>query len=239
MKRLVIGRGNDCDIIIQDSTDTVSRHHLVISIGITGKMTVSDTSANGTTVNGQHLTKGVTLPVKRGDEIRLGDTATLDWDRITDPYSSLRKITLGVTILILCLAIGGGTWWYIINRNNEPVAIEIPVNTAASDNSADWNKDSTLQVAPVATSIDIDGEANKNSVTNKESAKKITPSNSNRKKSQSPKVNKVSAKGINKSPSSDNARKQPVEKHNSTPALKNENSGKMEIRTNEYSGEKD
>ena len=30
-KRIIIGRGTDCDITIPDETDNVSRHHLVIS----------------------------------------------------------------------------------------------------------------------------------------------------------------------------------------------------------------
>ena len=55
MKRIVIGRGIDCDIVIPDEKDNVSRHHLVISFGLFGKMTISDTSSNGTFVNDRKL----------------------------------------------------------------------------------------------------------------------------------------------------------------------------------------
>lgn len=42
MKRIIIGRGIDCDIVIPDEKDNVSRHHLVISFGLLGKMTISE-----------------------------------------------------------------------------------------------------------------------------------------------------------------------------------------------------
>ena len=58
MKRITVGRGNDCDIVIDDNTDKVSRHHLVISVDFMGRMTVSDTSSNGTFLNGNTMLKG-------------------------------------------------------------------------------------------------------------------------------------------------------------------------------------
>ena len=58
MKRIIIGRGNDCDIVIPDDTDDVSRHHLVLSFNFLGKMTVSDTSSNGTYINNIRMLKG-------------------------------------------------------------------------------------------------------------------------------------------------------------------------------------
>lgn len=51
MKKIIVGRGLDCDIVIPDERDNVSRHHLVISFNLLGKMTISDTSSNGTFIN--------------------------------------------------------------------------------------------------------------------------------------------------------------------------------------------
>ena len=34
MKRIIIGRGIDCDIVIPDEKDNVSRHNLLITLGL-------------------------------------------------------------------------------------------------------------------------------------------------------------------------------------------------------------
>ena len=91
MKRIIIGRGIDCDIVIPDEKDNVSRHHLVISFGLLGKMTISDTSSNGTFVNDRKLLKGASVPVTREDKVRLGSQWTLDWSLVKDPYIATPK----------------------------------------------------------------------------------------------------------------------------------------------------
>ena len=98
MKRIIIGRGIDCDIVIPDEKDNVSRHHLVISFGLLGKMTISDTSSNGTFVNDRKLLKGASVPVTREDKVRLGSQWTLDWSLVKDPYVATRRILLGVVV---------------------------------------------------------------------------------------------------------------------------------------------
>lgn len=62
MKKITVGRGNDCDIVIPDERDNVSRHHMVISFNLLGKMTISDTSSNGTFINERRMLKGTSIP---------------------------------------------------------------------------------------------------------------------------------------------------------------------------------
>lgn len=107
MKRIIIGRGIDCDIVIPDEKDNVSRHHLVISFGLLGKMTISDTSSNGTFVNDRKLLKGASVPVTREDKVRLGSQWTLDWSLVKDPYVATRRILLGAAIFVCWYSLVG------------------------------------------------------------------------------------------------------------------------------------
>lgn len=181
MKRIIVGRGTDCDIIIQDSSETVSRHHLVISINFFGKMTISDTSSNGTSVNGRRITKGVSLSVSRDDSVRLGDAANLDWNRVEDPYSKHRKITLIGLIIVVLIGIGFGISSVIGQKKHEREMIEIS-DGAADEESGEWNRDSTENVAPTKTSIET-GEK-------KQTQKKAVRASSHRKKADSKPLNK-------------------------------------------------
>jgi pSer/pThr/pTyr-binding forkhead associated (FHA) protein len=64
---LVIGRGPECDISVDDPG--VSRRHAIVKPG-RGGFTVSDESANGTFVNGKRITGAHTL--KHGDVLGIG-----------------------------------------------------------------------------------------------------------------------------------------------------------------------
>lgn len=153
MKRLTIGRGNDCDIVIPDETDDVSRHHLVLSFNFWGKMTVSDTSSNGTYINNNRMLKGTSLPVTLNDVIRLGNKWQFDWSLVKDPYKGLRRMLLSLVCLLLLAGIGGGIW-YVLDKNKEKTEepIVIPIETDSKD-SMEWNGDSTKKVAPTVLSI--------------------------------------------------------------------------------------
>jgi pSer/pThr/pTyr-binding forkhead associated (FHA) protein len=64
---LVIGRGPECDISVDDPG--VSRHHALVKPG-RGGFTVNDESANGTFVNGKRMTGAQSL--KHGDVLGIG-----------------------------------------------------------------------------------------------------------------------------------------------------------------------
>lgn len=151
MKRITVGRGNDCDIVIDDNTDKVSRHHLVISVDFMGRMTVSDTSSNGTFLNGNKMLKGTSMPVTRKDTIRLGDVWEFDWNTVRDPYARMRKFAAAAAAMLLLLCAGITVWSLINDSFDKENASEIPV--AAEEDNTEWNKDSTNKYAPVESSI--------------------------------------------------------------------------------------
>ena len=110
MKKIIVGRGLDCDIVIPDERDNVSRHHLVISFNLLGKMTISDTSSNGTFINEKKMLKGTSIPVTRNDKIRLGDRWDLDWSLVKDPYAAMRRQLLAAVALLI-VAVAAVTWY--------------------------------------------------------------------------------------------------------------------------------
>lgn len=190
MKRIVIGRGVDCDIVIPDEKDNVSRHHLVISFGLFGKMTISDTSSNGTFVNDRKLLKGASVPVTREDKVRLGSQWTLDWSLIKDPFVTTRRVLLGVAIFCLLTLIGGGAWDYY--KSSQPKTdgdVVIPVSKEKEQDDV-WTKDSTNKIAPKDDVIKMDGQ--KKTPSKKKNTKKS--SRSARNKSKKHNVEKIAGK---------------------------------------------
>lgn len=156
MKRITIGRAEDCDIVIPDSSDNVSRRHMVISFDLFGRMKISDISSNGTFINERRMLKGATIPVTREDKIRLGDSWILDWDSVKDPNRSLRILLIIVACMIVVGAIVFGVISYI-NRDREEKRQVIPV-TVEIETETEWNKDSTEKVAPVSAGIEVGGK---------------------------------------------------------------------------------
>lgn len=82
MKTYSIGRDLNCDIVINDSTDVISRRHALLNITPSGKMTIIDQSSNGTYVNGIRISQNVPVPVTRKDIVSLAHVAKLDWSQI-------------------------------------------------------------------------------------------------------------------------------------------------------------
>ena len=153
MKRIVIGRANDSDIVIPDEHDNVSRHHAVISFDFFGRMTLSDTSSNGTLINGTRMLKGASVPVTRNDKIQLGGAWMFDWSLVEDPYRKVRIITYILIALLVFISIGVVSWSIYNSRHNDTSnSITVPKAPDAT-NEGDWNSDSTKSVAPTETSI--------------------------------------------------------------------------------------
>lgn len=155
MKRIIIGRSNDSDIIIPDEHDNVSRHHAVITFDFFGKMTLSDTSSNGTLINGKKMLKGTSIPVTRRDKIQLGGAWIFDWNLVEDPYKSIRRSSIILCVVLAAITIGGIiSYIYDSYKKPESTSIEIP-KPSTNVNTGTWNKDSTNRVAPTETSIEI------------------------------------------------------------------------------------
>ena len=125
MKVYSIGREVGCDIVINDSTDVISRRHAILNVTSSGKMTIVDQSHNGTYVNGIRISPNVPVPVTRKDNISFAHVARLDWNLIPNTNAFImRWATIG---LVAVLIIAGGIWGYRWLSQPEP-----PVNTTDS-----------------------------------------------------------------------------------------------------------
>lgn len=177
MKRIIIGRGDDCDIVIPDPQDNVSRHHAVVSVSYWGRMTLSDTSTNGTFINETRMLKGASVPVKRSDKIRFGSSWQFDWNTLSDPYAKVRKIHAALVVLIIVLALAVGGWYIYKGYHTIDESSQIMLKTDTTSTSTTWNSDSTKKVAPteLSTPVSKTGKNNQRSTSKrkKPSAGKI------------------------------------------------------------------
>lgn len=105
MKSYSIGRDPNCNIVINDPSNQVSRQHATINVdGF--KMTIIDNSSNGTHVNNVKISKGVPFPVTRGDVVSFADVAVLDWKRIPSPVHKL-AVYVVACFALLAILVGG------------------------------------------------------------------------------------------------------------------------------------
>lgn len=124
MKVYSIGRENGCNIVINDSTDVISRRHAVLNVMPSGKMTIVDQSHNGTYVNGIRISPNVPFPVTRKDNVSFAHVARLDWNLIPKPVSIMQYVIYG---LIALAVIAGGIVAYSLLFGDK-------TNTAGGDN---------------------------------------------------------------------------------------------------------
>ena len=153
MKRITIGRSTDCDIVINDQTDNVSRRHAVITFDLFGRMTISDTSSNGTFINDQRMLKGASLPVTREDKVRLGKAWILDWNTISDPTKGIRRFLFTAIAAILIAVAGICTYSLVGGDSTGKVDSEIKDNEEKNDTT--WNEEDTQNNRPFEGSVDV------------------------------------------------------------------------------------
>ena len=99
MKTITIGRGDGCDILIDDYR--ISRRHAVLKVYTFGKMEIVDIGQNGTWVNGVKLRPGVPFPVKRSDVINFAEASQLDWSQVESPMKYVKIAGIVAAILVL------------------------------------------------------------------------------------------------------------------------------------------
>ena len=108
MKTYSIGRDLNCDIVINDSTDVISRRHALLNITPSGKMTIIDQSSNGTYVNGIRISQNVPVPVTRKDIVSLAHVAKLDWNQIPKSNQWVKYVIIaGVAVIVVLGVIFG------------------------------------------------------------------------------------------------------------------------------------
>ncbi len=139
MKAYSIGRESGCDIVINDSTDVISRRHAVLNVMPSGKMTIVDQSHNGTYVNGIRISPNVPVPITRKDNISFAHVARLDWNAVPKTINPVVYIVSGV---VAVLVIVGGVLGYNYFSNKSAESQQTP--TAVVDTTK------TQPVAPAA-----------------------------------------------------------------------------------------
>lgn len=103
MKVYSIGRESGCDIVINDSTDVISRRHAVLTVMPSGKMTITDQSHNGTYVNGIRISPNVAVPVTRKDNISFAHVARLDWNRVPKSGNMMRYAIYAIIAILVVI----------------------------------------------------------------------------------------------------------------------------------------
>ena len=114
IKQFTIGRGDDCQIHIQDQSQRVSRNHATLKIYESGKMFITDQSSNGTWVNGVKISQNVEYPIKRGDSISFAHASELNWEQI--PRTTNKSMIYIVVALLLVGLITGS--YYTMDHMN-------------------------------------------------------------------------------------------------------------------------
>lgn len=105
MKTYSIGRDLNCDIVINDSTDVISRRHALLNVTPSGKMTIIDQSSNGTYVNGIRISQNVPVPVTRKDIVSLAHVAKLDWNQVPKSNQWIKYAIAAVVAVAVILGI--------------------------------------------------------------------------------------------------------------------------------------
>ncbi len=142
MKTYSIGRDMGCDIVINDSTDVISRRHALLNITPSGKMTIIDQSSNGTYVNGIRISQNVPVPVTRKDIISLAHVAKLDWNQIPKSNQGMKYFIIGLVAVILVLGIIFGA--KELTSDKEDPVVPAPV-TEVNDTPTNIQKEKARQ----------------------------------------------------------------------------------------------
>lgn len=103
MKVYSIGREVGCDIVINDSTDVISRRHAILNMTSSGKMTIIDQSHNGTYVNGIRISPNVPVPVTRKDNVSFAHVARLDWNMVPKTTSPTMYAIMAIIALVVII----------------------------------------------------------------------------------------------------------------------------------------
>lgn len=141
MKKIyTIGRGEECDIVIPDNTDVISRLHATIRVESNDKIYLVDQSRNGTYVNGMKMSSNVEIPVSRKDVVSFAHIYNLDWATI--PLRKSNKLRT-ILITLACIIVTTGVAYAMIAywsgsetvASTETVEAENPsnVDVVASD----------------------------------------------------------------------------------------------------------
>jgi len=148
-KVYTIGRDTSCDIVIQDSTDVVSRVHASLKAKGNGKYVLIDQSRNGTYVNGIKMSANEEIPVTRKDIISFAHIKDLDWNQIPKEKNS-KMIWILAAIAAIVIAY---ICYFIFKPEEEPCQPnieeqEILTDTYEAPEVKDTTTKETIYVKP-------------------------------------------------------------------------------------------
>ncbi len=78
MKHIKVGRDKNCDVVISDIYNEVSRTHAIIEVR-NNQYYITDYSTNGTFVNGMEIQNNISTPINDGDRISLAQECVVSW----------------------------------------------------------------------------------------------------------------------------------------------------------------
>lgn len=197
MKKVyTIGRDPQSDIVINDSTDVVSRLHATIRID-GSKTFLIDQSQNGTYVNGMRMSANEEIPVTRKDTISFANIAELDWSLLPDPKKDqMKTVAIVIASLAIVAAIVFGILHYLDNN----------------DNSNNEETTSTTNTETISTPPIEDNAAET----------ETTPAEADPVQQVEPTPSSPTAKGKSSGKNKDKKEGQPEEEKNETPKTENE-----------------
>lgn len=143
MKTYSIGRDLNCDIVINDSTDVISRRHALLNVTSSGKITIIDQSSNGTYVNGIRISQNVPVPVTRKDIISLAHVAKLDWNQVPKSNQWLIYVIAIVAAIVVIIGVVFGVKGFKSSGDSNDNGI--PSQTEFNDSSLIKQKEAARQ----------------------------------------------------------------------------------------------
>ncbi len=142
MKVVTIGRGPECDVVVNH--ELVSRRHALLKLYGNGKIEIVDVGRNGTFINNVQLKPNVPTPVSRKDVVSFAHVKQLDWKQVPDVLRPA-KITGGILAALAIIALlvwgirscGNGTPDPVIT-DSVPAATptSIPISTEVKGDTA-------------------------------------------------------------------------------------------------------
>lgn len=204
MKTITIGRGEGCDIFIDDYR--ISRRHAILKIYPLGKMEIVDLGQNGTWVNGVKLRPNVPFPVRRRDVVAFAEVSRLNWAQVPDILKSYKigaaivgSIIAVITIIFVVVSITS-SFTSSDSLQEEPVDVE---NT----NTPTIMKDSVSSNQVVGTNVSSQ-QTRKNDDVSRKTLNELFPHKDKKKKEKKDEIQKeVEKDGKNKNnkPSKDSS----------------------------------
>ena len=169
MKKIyTIGRDPQCDIVIPDDTDVISRLHATLRIDDRGGYYLIDQSRNGTYVNGMKMSSNVEIPVTRQDVISFAHIYNLDWSVVPKARTPFLKNLL----VILCSVVVLTSLTFGIILLFHKKGTDNPVEPASNSNSVSLPAVNPSNAPAKKDSVAVDDTVTvKRKATKKESSK--------------------------------------------------------------------